>query len=352
MAWHAVQAGLRVVVLERDAVASGASVRNFGHICTSAQAGRALEFALDAREEWLRIGREAGIVVRASGTVVVARTAAELAVLEEFAATRDGLAEVLDAPATAARSGFSAPGTVGGAFLPLDLRIDAPSVIPALTAHLIARGVDVRFGENVLEVTSGSVRTTRGKYAGERVVVAVGHDVDRLFPQIAEREAVLRCRLRMLEVAAPGGLTVTPGIFTGLSLLRYEGFSSTAAATAVRDEIAASAPELLDHTVNLMFTQRPDGRLVIGDSHHYENTLTPFEDDRVDELLLSEFRRLLDVDEFAVLRRWRGVYASSVRGPYLIERPEPGVTVASITSGIGMTTALGLARSLLASDLP
>ena len=38
-AWHATRVGLRVVVVERDEHAVGASVRNFGHICTTAQAG-------------------------------------------------------------------------------------------------------------------------------------------------------------------------------------------------------------------------------------------------------------------------------------------------------------------------
>src|SRR5262249_42608456 len=61
---HALEArkrGLRVAVLERDARAVGASVRNFGHgIVCAMDDGEAFEFALAARERWLELGARAG----------------------------------------------------------------------------------------------------------------------------------------------------------------------------------------------------------------------------------------------------------------------------------------------------
>ncbi|WP_022881275.1 TIGR03364 family FAD-dependent oxidoreductase [Gryllotalpicola ginsengisoli] len=352
-AWHASRAGLRVVVLERDGYAVGASIRNFGHICTTAQDDIALEYALRARQEWLTLAREAGIPVRAEGTVVVARRAEELAVLEQFAAARGAdQVTMLDPAGASDRLGFTPPGLLGAAHLPLDLRVDSPTAVPALAAHLAALGVDVRFGVNVTGVESGLVHTTRGEVRAERVIVAVGHDVDRFFPDLAAEHGVTRCRLRMLEADAPRGVDVAPGVLTGLSLLRYDGFARTAAAAELRAAIAADAPELVARGVNLMFTQRlphseAAGRLVLGDTHHYEDTESPFEDEESDQLLLEEFRRLLGADELRVRRRWRGVYASSPQGPYLVADPLPGVTAVSVTSGIGMTTALGLAASVL-----
>lgn len=51
-----------------------------------------------------------------------------------------------------------------------------------------------------------------------------------------------------------------------------------------------------------------------------------------------------------VRRRWRAVHASSGAAPFLVAEPIPNVTIAAATTGIGMTTALGLARRVL-SDL-
>ncbi len=347
-AWHAVRAGLSVVVLDRDDRPVGASVRNFGHICTTAQSGVALAFAEVAREGWLRLAGDAGLDVRETGTLVIARTDAEMAVLDEFAAERPGEAELLTAASVGARGGWSAPGTVGGALLPRDLRVDAPTVIPALVAHLRHLGVDVRFGENVVAIEDGGVRTAGSWFPAQQVAVCIGHDVDRLFPAIAAEAQVRRCRLRMIEIDAPHGASIDPAVFTGSSLLRYGGFAETRAAAAVRAELASDDPDVVDHVINLMCTQRPNGRVVIGDTHDYERTLDPFDDEDVDDMLIARFRRLFDVDELRIRRRWRGVYAASEQGPYLLAAPRDGVLVASVTSGIGMTTALGFARDALA----
>ncbi|WP_344756098.1 TIGR03364 family FAD-dependent oxidoreductase [Gryllotalpicola koreensis] len=351
-AWHAVRAGLRVVVIERDEFAVGASVRNFGHICTTAQSGLVYEYALRAREEWLMLATDAGLPVATTGTAVIARRPEELAVLEEFVGERSDDNVLLTAPQLAEKLGFDAPGALGGAWLGLDLRVDAPTAIPAFGAQLARLGVEFRYRANVLGVESGRLVTAAGDIAADRIIVAVGHDVDRLFPAAAAAHEVVRCRLRMIEADAPTGLVVGPGVFTGTSLLRYDGFAETKAAEVLRDALAREVPALGEHGVNLMLTQRlphsaQAGRLVLGDTHHYSLTEPPFDDEASDELLLAEFRALLGVDHLVVRRRWRGVYASSTKGPYLVAHPAPGVTAVSVTSGIGMTTALGLAASVL-----
>jgi D-hydroxyproline dehydrogenase subunit beta len=40
----------------------------------------------------------------------------------------------------------------------------------------------------------------------------------------------------------------------------------------------------LDRVVNLMLTQRPDGSVVLGDTHHYDRTHQPFDDEGIAEL--------------------------------------------------------------------
>jgi D-hydroxyproline dehydrogenase subunit beta len=339
--------GLSVTVVERDERPVGASVRNFGHGCVTAQAGRALRLATTARARWCELGARAGFWVGEVGTVVAARHEDEMAVLSELAAERGDDARLLGRREVRALAPVSPDGLVGGALLPRDLRVDPRRAVPALAAWLADRpGVRFLWATSLLGVEPGRVVTSRGTIAARRVVVCVGHDVDRLFPEVAAEAGVRRCSLHMLRVAAPGGRTVAPAVLTGTSLLRYGAFAACPSAAAVRARIEARSPELLDADVNLMFTQRPDGDLLLGDTHHRAHTVDPFRDEALDDLLLAEAGRLLGVDGLAVRERWQGVYAAAP-GDFLVAGPVDGCRVVSVTTGIGMTTAFGLAPEVL-----
>jgi glycine/D-amino acid oxidase-like deaminating enzyme len=182
------------------------------------------------------------------------------------------------------------------------------------------------------------VETSRGTLTASKTVIAVGHNVDRHFPDLAG--GVLRCALRMLRVRNPTRVPIVPAVQTGFALLRYAGFAACPTLPAVRARLENAAG------LNLMFTQLPDGDLTIGDTHAYATTLDPFDDETLDRIVLTETARLLGVERLDVRQRWRGVYASADE-PFLVATPMPGVRVVSVTSGIGMTTALGLAPAVM-----
>lgn len=93
-----------------------------------------------------------------------------------------------------------------------------------------------------------------------------------------------------------------------------------------------------------MLTQRPDGTLIIGDSHRTDTTTDPFLSEQTSDTLLNAAAHLLGTGNFQVLQRWQGVYATSPQQSFLIEHPQANVTAVSVTSGIGMTISFGLAR--------
>ena len=96
---HAVANGLTVTIIERDHHAAGASVRNFGHCCITAQSGELYELAQTSRKYWLEFAERAGFWAAESGAVVLARTEAEMDVLRELSAVREpGQVELLSPP--------------------------------------------------------------------------------------------------------------------------------------------------------------------------------------------------------------------------------------------------------------
>jgi len=346
----ALERGLSVTIIDRDARAVGASVRNFGHACVTAQTGELAELARVAREKWIRYAELTGMFVSRAGAVAVARTPAESAVLEELSGSRpSGQVQLLTAHAVRERVGAASDSTIrGGALLRDDLRVDPREAVGALAAWLAEQpGVQIVWRTSFLGAADGIVRTSRGDFRAERTIVCVGHDLDQLYPELADEQGVERCGLQMARVAAPAGLTIAPAVLTGTSMLRYPAFAETDAAAALRVEMAAEDPELLDIVANVMFTQRPDGTLLLGDSHRYGLTQDPFLAESTTDTLLGEVTRILGV-ELTVVERWQGVYASSPQHPFLIAEPSPGVTTAIVTSGVGMTISLGLAEKTFA----
>ena len=345
-AYAAVRRGLRVVVVDRTDRPVGATIRNFGHLCIGAQDGSARRYGEASRGIWLRLAAEAGFWVRESGTLVVARAEDERALLEEAVRaedTADGGIRLLS-PADVTVLAPVRPEVVhGGALVPGDLQVNPREAAGAIVRHLAGLGVEFRFRTAVSAVETGLVRTTRGDIAAGDVVVAVNHDVDQLLPALAERAGVIRCALDMMRVSADLPSPLQAPLLTGWSLVRYRRFAGLGSATALRERLHAERPELAALDLNQMYAQLPDGTLLLGDSHHKAVQPDPFQPEAAFDAFLAEARELFDVGGLRVLERWQGVYAAAAE-EFLIEEVAPRVLALAATTGIGMTTGLGLAE--------
>ena len=347
----AISRGLTVTIIDRDARAVGASVRNFGHCCVTAQSGELRDLALVAREKWLDHAALAGFFSTTSGALAIARSVTELAVLEELSASREkGRVELVStAQARGLLRSEADAAIVGGALLRDDLRVDPREAVASLAAWLATQpGVTVLWQTSFLGAADGVAATSRGEIRAQRTIICVGHDLDYLYPDFAAERQIERCALQMMRVEAPSGMVLRPAVLTGTSMLRYPAFAETEAADALRLEMAAERQDLLGIGANIMFTQRPNGTLIVGDSHRYATTLDPFLAESTSSTLLTEIEKVLGVDQLRVKERWQGIYASSPQQAFLSEEVAPGVTVAIVTSGVGMTISFGLAEKTFA----
>ena len=350
---RAIERGMSVTVIDRDHRAVGASVRNFGHCCITAQSGHLYELAQAGRPLWLHYAREAGFWAVESGAIVVATTPTELAVLDELSTVREaGQVELLTAAEVAAELGREdTEGIIGGARLRDDLRVDPRTAVARLAEWVENQpSAAVRWNTSATGVGAGTTRTarvttSRGAIEADQVYFCVGHDVDYLFPELAEDHRIERCSLNMARAAAPAGLDLGPAVLTASSMLRYQAFTEVPSAAALREEMDVHARGLLDIDANVMFTQRPDGSLLLGDSHRYARTQDPFLDEATSNTLHRPIGALLAGHDLEIIERWQGIYASSQRGPLLVSDVAEGITVVSVTSGVGMTVSFGLAET-------
>ncbi|MFN0114919.1 MAG: TIGR03364 family FAD-dependent oxidoreductase [Paracoccaceae bacterium] len=348
----AARRGLRVVVIDRDAEAVGASVRNFGFVTvTGQQGGDCWRRAMRSRDVWMEVAPKAGIPVEHQGTLVPAQRPEAMAVLEAFAKTQMGAeCRLLTASELKAKHGaiLADRDWQGGLWSPHERRVESRHAIPKLAAWLEgAMGVEFRRRTLVKAVESGRVVTTSGTIGAAKIAVCPGDDLRTLFPEVIDRLGITRCRLHMLKVMPQGGFRLPGSVMSDQSLVRYLGWSELPEAEPLRARLIAEQKDWLDEGIHLIAVQGSDGGLIVGDSHHTEWSPSPFARGRVDDLILEEMHAVLNLPGARVTERWTGTYASLPDRPMIREDVGEGVRLVIVTSGTGASTAFAIGEETI-----
>jgi FAD dependent oxidoreductase TIGR03364 len=349
-----VRRGLRVVVIDRDACANGASVRNFGFVTVTGQERGAMwQRARRSREIWYEVATAAGIPVLHTGLWMMVRRPESVRVLEEFMATEmtAGCRLLNPAEARLCCPQLRAPQLAAVLESTLELRVESREAIPRLAAWLAdTHGVTFRRETTVRGIDMPRVHTSRGVLQADHVAVCLGDDFNALYPERLGAYALTRCKLQMMRLADPG-FRLPATLMSDLGLGRYRGYSDLAAATPLKRRLLAEQPRQLEHGIHLVVVQSGDGSLVVGDSHHYAATPDPFSHESVDALILEEFRAALGIEPPPTLERWIGTYASANDRSVVIDAPEPRVRLATVTTGAGASTGFAIGEELISNLL-
>jgi FAD dependent oxidoreductase TIGR03364 len=348
----AARRNLRVVVIERNARAQGASVRNFGLVTVTGQDQSIVwPLACRSREVWEEVAAKARIPILQRGVWIVAQRPEAAAVLDAF--TRTDMAEGCEllTPATAMRRSpyLRTSGLQAALWSPRELRVESRDATPML-ADWLARehGVTFLWETAVHSVDTPTIETSRGPVSAAAATACPGDDLTTLFPERMKAAGIGRCTLQMLRLENPG--FELPGtVMSDLSLVRYGGFATLPEAAVLRQRLEASQPEYFRHGIHLIIAQSADGSLVVGDSHHYDPTSELFADEEVCELILDEYRAVTGRPPPPVRARWTGTYAVASDRTVLIEAPSPQTRLVMVTSGVGASTGFAIGEDVIAS---
>jgi D-hydroxyproline dehydrogenase subunit beta len=346
--------GKKVVVIERDAYANGASIRNFGFITvTGQQAGQCYDRAMRSRNVWVEIAPKAGIEIVHNGLMVAARRSEAMHVLEAFARTEMGRdCALLNCAQAQQKMPVLQSDILGGLWSPHELRVESRTAIPKLSAWLEATyGITFLRSTLVKDVSLPTIHTTRGIVYAECAIVCAGHDFLGLFPERLAAYRLTSCKLQMLRVTPSNQRAkIGTAVMSDLGLVRYLGYAELPEAVALKKRLAYEQGDALENGVHLIVVQSSDGSLVVGDSHHYGETLDPFSSEQVDALIMNEFDRVLHMPGRTITERWVGTYASASDRLMLIDRPSDAVRLVVVTSGTGASTAFAIGEEVI-SDL-
>lgn len=352
-AYAAAKRGLRVHVFERSATPLGASVRNFGQALVTGQPpGTMLELARASREIWADWQQLAGLQLKRNGSFLFARSEAEEQLLEAFCAGR------------ALEHGYRVELLQGAALNDLyggqfrhhraalhgldDQQLYSREAVPQLIDYLRRDlGVQFHFSTLVRDIQPGQLRSTAGNFHAPRIVLCSGHDYQTL---LADQIAALQpqiCRLQMLRTRPEANLNLQHALLTGLSCVHYGAFADLPEAAAVQAQILREAPHLHEHGIHLLISPTPYGELIIGDSHDYGSDPSPFNAEQVDNWLLELAEQTLGC-RVRVVERWQGVYGARGPAPFSFLEAAPGVHVALMHTGVGMSVGPAMAEGNIA----
>ena len=390
-AYHLAKRGRRVLVLERNQRASGASVRNFGMLWPIGQpVGRLRALALRSLDTWLTVLRAAGLWHERSGSLHLAYHEDELRVLEEFAAAASSrgflVCEVLGSREVLERCPFiRSNGLLGGLWSPTETCVDPRETIAGLPDHLReAFGVEFVFGCQVNGYDRPRVSAGRREWHADRLWVCTGDDLQTLYPEVYEGSGFVRCKLQMMRsrpvllFPARGtphpnpppqggretersprpqartelqGWRMGPMLAAGLTLGHYKSFAACPSLPALQERFARDMPLYDRYGIRVMASQNAKGEVILGDSHEYGEAIEPFDSREIEELILSYLSTFLDVPGLEIAARWNGTYVKHPTDPYFVSRPAPGVTVITGVGGAGMTLSFGVAERVVSETL-
>jgi len=353
-AYHLARRGLRVIVFERHRRAQGASVRNFGMIWPIGQPlGPLYQLARRSRELWLEVLDASGLWHQSCGSLHLAYHEDEAQVLREFAAEsagKDRPCEVWTPARVVARSPAVVPtGLCAGLWSPTELAVDPRQVIAELPVWLSKTyGVDFVFETPVLGYDLPRVVTPDARQIVRRLVICTGIDFRELAPRAFADSGMVPVKLQMMRSQAFGDdFWLGAHLAAGLTLCHYTSFKNCPTLPTLVRRLDAELPEYGRYGIHVLVSQNQRGELTIGDSHEYGDAIEPFDNPRIDDLILAYLKTFLTVPNLTIAARWHGTYIKHPTAAYVVARVSPEVLAVTGVGGAGMTLSFGLAEQVV-----
>ena len=358
-AFHALNLGLKVALLEKDAAPKGATVRNFGQIVPSGMDAKWQIYGRQSLEIYRSLQDKFDISLRERGSVYLASDEEEMTLLEEMAAiNRDtgysshllSKKECLDK-----YEGLRSDYCVGGLYFPEEVQLDPRVAVHRMLMYMVSEKGLAYFPNHVSIAahTIGNgvwISCTNGKtFEAKKVIVCSGSEYKLLFPELFAQSDLVLCKLQMLMTEAQPSQRIPGSVLTGLSIRRYESFR---ACPSYKEIKAKEAEDSLAKKwgVHILFKQADDGSVIIGDTHEYADAI---EGDSLDyriredmnEFVMAEAAKIFDLQNNEIRQSWLGFYTQCKSRDIFLHDIENNIHIVTGIGGKGMTASPGFAKA-------
>jgi FAD dependent oxidoreductase TIGR03364 len=346
--------GYSVNVFERNHMASGASVRNFGMIWPIGQpTGKLYDRAIRSQQCWKEIGDAGGLWYDPVGSLHLAYNEAEWQVLQELFQVfknegRD--ISILNREQVFAKSGIAREEKcLGGLYSGEEMIVDPREAIRFLPEYFKEK-MDIRFnwGKAVVSVSPGKIVSGLDHIHADLIFICSGSDFKTLYPQEFEKYPLTKCKLQMMRILEEVPRRIGPSLCGGLSLIHYPSFKAAPSLNILKMRYEEEMPEYLKCGIHVMVSQNHTGHLTIGDSHEYGLSPDPFDRKYINDLILNYLEKFASLKNPSIVETWNGVYGKFTNDQTeLFISPESGVYIINGVGGTGMTMSFGLTEELI-----
>ena len=345
--------GYKVLVIERNGKATGASVRNFGMVWPVGQPeGELYETAMLSRSIWKEVCTDAGIWFDEVGSLHLAYRQDEWEVMQQFAEAvhyRRDYRALSPAASLQLSQAIVTENLKGALWSPDEIIIDSRAAIAAIPEWLSEKyAVDFIWGKAVTAIDYPYVQMGKDRVEADHVFLCSGPDFEHLYPEVFAAAPLTKCKLQMMRLKAqPANWRIGPALCGSLSLIHYKSFELAASLQSLRERYKLQYEDYLKWGIHVMVSQNETGELTVGDSHEYGLTHDPFDKHFINEMILTYLKTFARFKDEKLIESWNGIYPKLTNGEaYILLKPEEGVTIINGLGGAGMTLSFGLIENI------
>ena len=322
--------GLRVAVVDRDVVGSGATAAGMGHIVVMDDSEAQFALTRYSQRLWQLLREElpAEVEYEQCGTIWVAADEEEMAEVRrkhDFYADRGVPTEILDAKRLKQSEPNLRDGLQGGLLVPEDAVLYPPCAARFLMQRAQQRGAELVLGASLSALGKGRVLLSDGlQLSAEIIVNAAGAWSAELTPGIDVKKR-------------KGHLVITD---------RYPAFLRH---QLVELGYLKSAHSVASDSVAFNVQPRRTGQILIGSSRQFGAEHKEVDQQMIVRMLQRAQEYMPALGQLSAIRIWTGFRAATpdklpLIGPW---SGDPSLFLATGHEGLGITTSLATARILV-----
>lgn len=362
-AYHALNLGLKVCLVEKDAYPKGATTQNFGQVVPSGMNTKWQRFGRESLRIYKDIQMKFDISIRQNGTVYLASNDGEEQLLVELRAINrdnDYASKMLTKKECLERyPGLRSDYVVAGLFFPEEVTVEPRIMIHRLQEYLKdQKGLDIKFDFPVISCESlgewVSVRNSKNEEVkGSKVIICNGSDFKNLYPELFASGDLEVSKLQMMQTKPQQHYELKGSILTGWSIRRYEAFHECPSFSQIKKNVPKDSLQK-KWGVHILFKQAVDGSIILGDSHQYADAdkmedLGYDLDMDIDNFMIEEAQKIFNLPNYHIQKRWYGIYSQCKNSDVYQQTVGDNIHVVTGIGGKGMTGSAGFSKKNIAT---